>query len=400
MGETRDCHGGIAQQRFGRLESGTRTSQDRFRFFVVGSGGRVQHPSDGRSVERKPDMEGDRAVTRQQDYGLSFTDALRECLNCAVIAMDHEQRITAFNGQAEKLTHLCATQVLGHSIDRLPSSLRKVLRRILTQGQPVEGRELPADDGTLRISAYPSLDADGKVGLIVLLYDLGAMEKLDNNMRQLDRLASVGALSASMAHEIKNAMVAIRTFVEVLVKENKSAELAEIVVREMRRIDSIVSQMLRLAGPTKPTFASIRLHTVLEHALHLVQHQLEGKKLSSTREFAARADVVRGDEYQLQQAFLNLFFNAIEAMSAGGQLAVTTETIKAPRSIRVSVSDTGSGIPPENLGRLFDAFFTTKQHGTGLGLPITRRIIQEHSGSITVESEVDKGTIFHVVLPI
>ena len=114
-------------------------------------------------------MENGRAVTRkQQDYGLSFTDALRECLNCAVIGVDHEQRITAFNAQAEKLTHLCATQVLTHSIDRLPAGLRKAIRKIFTKGQPVEGHELASDDGPLRISAYPSADAQGKAGLVVL----------------------------------------------------------------------------------------------------------------------------------------------------------------------------------------------------------------------------------------
>jgi signal transduction histidine kinase len=165
-------------------------------------------------------------------------------------------------------------------------------------------------------------------------------------------------------------------------------------------MDSIVSQMLRLAGPAKPAFEPIHLHGVLDHALHLVQHQLDAKKLRARRELHARADKIHGDDHQLEQAFLNLFFNAIEAMSSGGELTVATENTADLRSIRVDVSDTGTGIAPKHTARLFEAFFTTKKHGTGLGLPITRRIIQEHKGTIAVDSELKKGTTFQVTLPI
>ncbi|MCI0748245.1 MAG: ATP-binding protein [Verrucomicrobia subdivision 3 bacterium] len=359
-------------------------------------------------------MELERALSAEErDYGLSFADALHSCLGAAIISIGPDRFITCFNDHAERLTHLSATHALNQSFDRLPVALRDVIEEVFRTSRAIEGRHVHVRDGDLRVSAYPLTSAisdsplksyakaPGKgIGVVLLAQDLAPVQKLENNMRQLDRLASVGALSASMAHEIKNAMVAVRTFVDLLIHENPDADLAPIVGREMRRIDSIVSQMLRLAGPARPTFASLRLHSLLDHALRLVQHQLEGKQIRSRRDFSARTDLVRGDEYQLQQAFLNLFFNAIEAMGAGGQLTVKTEMVSIPAGIRVSVCDTGVGIPPENLGRLFDAFFTTKQHGTGLGLPITRRIIQEHRGNITVESETAKGTAFHVVLPI
>jgi signal transduction histidine kinase len=345
-------------------------------------------------------MDNGRAGTRnERDYGLSFTDALRDCLNAAVITVNQDQVVTTFNSQAEKLTHLCANQVLNHSVQRLPPELRKLAQKTLKSGTPVQDREMSLGEGALRVSAFPGKKR-GKGGVTVIVNDLGPVQKLEGNMRQLDRLASVGALSASMAHEIKNALVAVRTFVDVLIKENKDAELADIVSREMRRIDSIVSQMLRLAGPAKPTLASVRIHPILDHALHLVQPQLDSRKMKARREFKARSDEVLGDEYQLHQAFLNLFFNAVEAMGPGGELTVKTQMLARPRSILIGVSDTGVGIAPEDLGRLFDAFFTTKEHGTGLGLSITRRIVQEHNGSITVESKPGKGTTFHVTLPI
>jgi signal transduction histidine kinase len=164
--------------------------------------------------------------------------------------------------------------------------------------------------------------------------------------------------------------------------------------------------MLRFAGPAKPTFAPVRLHLLLDESLNLVQHHLEGRRIKLLRDFRADPDTLRGDVYQLQQAFLNLFFNALEAMGSNGELKVATEFLPAggqetPRGplLRVTVCDTGVGIAPEHLERLFDPFFTTKPNGTGLGLPITRRIVQEHQGAITVDSELNRGTTFVLLLP-
>jgi signal transduction histidine kinase len=242
---------------------------------------------------------------------------------------------------------------------------------------------------------------------VAVISDLSSRQNVEEHMRRFDRLASIGTLSASMAHEIKNALVAVKTFVDLLLKENKEAELAGIVSREMRRIDSIVSQMLRFAGPAKPTFAPVRMHELLDRTLQLVQFQLEGKKISLLRFFRASSDWVRGDNYQLEQAFINLLFNALEAMGPNGTLTVSTEILppdaapgqnKAPL-LAVRVNDTGTGIPPENIGKLFDPFFTTKPNGTGLGLSISRRIVQEHGGTLAVESEPNQGTTFTVSLP-
>jgi two-component system NtrC family sensor kinase len=187
--------------------------------------------------------------------------------------------------------------------------------------------------------------------------------------------------------------------------------LAEVVRRELRRIDSMVSQMLKFAAPARPAFAAVRVHDVLDHSLRMVQHQLEGKLISLNRSFNAAPDSIKGDDHQLEQAFVNLFLNAVEAMGMKGSLTVATEIVRtAPEKaappethrhpqLRITIADTGIGIPPENLSHLFEPFFTTKNHGTGLGLPITRRIVQEHHGDISLHSEPNKGTTFSIVLP-
>jgi len=136
-----------------------------------------------------------------------------------------------------------------------------------------------------------------------------------------------------------------------------------------------------------------------------LQHLLESKLITVRRTFNADCDKVKGDDYQLEQAFVNLFYNALEAMGPNGTLTVSTDNPdatasgRAARQLRISIVDDGIGIAPENLGRLFEPFFTTKQNGTGLGMAITRRIIREHHGEITAHSKPNRGTRFEILLP-
>ncbi len=254
----------------------------------------------------------------------------------------------------------------------------------------------------------PILDSKGHVQTVAaILQDLTPARQLEQNLRQMDRLASIGTLSASMAHEVKNALVAIKTFVDLLISQNQNAQLAEIVNREMHRINSIVSQMLRFGGPARPKLGTIHIHQVLDQSLNLVQYHLEGRKIKLERSLEATPDTVRGDTYQLEQAFINLLFNALDAMGADGLLRVTTQICPPDRAVgfasqalQITIKDNGIGIPAENLERLFVPFFTTKTNGTGLGLPITRRIIEEHRGTIAVSSQVHHGTQFTITLPL
>jgi len=227
--------------------------------------------------------------------------------------------------------------------------------------------------------------------------------QLEARLAQLDRLATLGTLAAAMAHEIRNALVPGKTLVGLLLEKHPDAELAGMVRRELGRIDAIVTRMLKFSGSAPVALGEVHLHEVLEHSLRLVQPQLEGKYISLSRSFLAAPDLVRGDEYQLQQAFVNLFVNALEATGYNGTLSVATETRAPgggdPAHLRVTIKDNGTGISPEVMGRLFEPFFTTKPHGTGLGLPIIRRIMREHHGDISVESQPGQGATFYIFLP-
>jgi signal transduction histidine kinase len=347
---------------------------------------------------------------------LNPENMLQDCLICGILAIDPKDKIVALTPVAEKLLGLPANQKYRSSSKTLPNPLQSIVREARKTGRTVADRKIvlrPGKGAPVTILATAMLVSPGKKtgSVAVLLKDLSPAGRMERNLRRLDRLASVGTLSASMAHEIKNALVAVKTFIDLLLEKNRDAELVEIVRREMGRVDSIVGQMLRFTAPAQPVFSTVSVHKVLDHSLRLIQHRAGGGLITFDRQFQASSDLLHADDYQLEQAFVNLFLNAVEAINSSGTLTVATNLTASPgggqlredgsaaQLFRIRIADTGIGIPPENMGRIFEPFFTTKQHGTGLGLPVTRRIIEEHGGVIQVESQPGKGTIFTVLLP-
>lgn len=345
----------------------------------------------------------------------NFFSILQNCLTAGIVVVDGHNRIVTFTPQAEFITSVPAAEILGQEALKLPAALRKIAQKVSTTGRPVNHAEIilagkEQKDLAVNVTAAPlySGKTKKKRGATLVLHDITSAKRLEDALRRLDRLASIGTLSASTAHEIKNALVAVKTFMDLLLEKHSDAELVGIVRREMARIESIISQLLRFAAPPRTALSVVRLHEVLDHSLHTVQSQLNAKQISLQRKFNAVADGVKGDDYQLQQAFVNLLLNGIEATGQNGELSIATEVIAQPGDggdktenlVRVTIADNGAGIPSENLVRLFEPFFTTKKHGTGLGLSITQRIIQSHRGFIHVESESGKGSTFHISFPV
>jgi two-component system, NtrC family, sensor histidine kinase HydH len=312
-------------------------------------------------------------------------------------------RIVACTTGAAALLRTRAARMKNAPLDSLPAPLPAWARAAAKSGRAATDRKIEIQTRrggatTLRVSILP-VKTRAVSQVIVVLNQPAPAPEFAANLRRLDRLASLGALSASMAHEIKNGMVAVKTFVDLLAQKNQEAELAGVAARELQRINAIVTQMLRFAAPRTTTHTPVGVHDLLEHSLRLLQHQIGEKRISLQRDFRAMPDAVRGDDAQLQQAFLNLLLNAVEAMDLNGVLTVSTEIARG-QQLRVHVRDTGVGIPPENLTRVFEPFFTTKANGTGLGLAISKRIALEHHGAIEVRSEIAKGSTFTVSLPV
>ncbi len=340
--------------------------------------------------------------------GLNFEDLLQASCACGVLSIDASGNINFASPEAEKILQVSAAKL--HP-DNLPEQLREIIRETQATGKAITDRKISLrqdQSAAVAVTVTPSVSKEKSSRVLVLLKDFSFTNELEQSFQRLDRLASAGTLSAGMAHEIRNALVAVKTFIDLLVEKNKDEELADLVRHEMRRVDSIVGQMLKFGAPALPTFATISLHKILDRSLRLAQHRVEGRLIVFERKFEAESDLLKGDDHQLEQAFVNLLLNSVEAINAHGSLSVATETTSADglvreadsrKMVRVRISDSGSGISPENMPRLFRPFFTTKRNGTGLGLAVTHRIIAEHHGSIEVESQPGKGTTFTILIP-
>lgn len=247
--------------------------------------------------------------------------------------------------------------------------------------------------------------------VLVIGSDLDA-PAFQNTLLQIDRLTSLGTLSASVAHEVRNALVAVKSFIDLLLEKNPNEELASLVRRELVRIETMVTGTLKFAGPGTSQPEAFHLHSVVEHAVSLVSPQIRNRGIQLTQELRAAQDRLCGSSAQLQQACINLFLNAVEAMGNGGVLTVSTcntdgadprkgDPVRQPaRRIELRVRDSGPGLSADERARLFQPFFTTKPHGTGLGLVITRRIVEEHDGDISVRSSPGEGSTFVLSLPL
>lgn len=337
---------------------------------------------------------------------LSLAGMLRDQTICGVVVVDAKKIIRSLTLGAEQLLGLIPGQTAGTAADTLPAPLYRLLRGVFTSAKIVEARTVAFTtaagiDLKLQVTALPLIEGKPDSGAVLVLTE-AAGRQLDQKIRRLDRLASIGTLSASTAHEIKNALVAVKTFIDLLLEKNQDAELVEIVRREMQRINALVSQTLKYAVPGRPQKATVAVHDVLDHSLRIVQPHCDKKLISLKREFNAPQSTVRGDDYQLEQVFVNLFLNAVEATGVSGSLRVATEIVEADAHpcLCVTVTDSGVGISPEGMRHLFEPFFTTKENGTGLGLAISQKIVEEHHGTITAESRPNQGTSFRVLLPL
>jgi nitrogen-specific signal transduction histidine kinase len=352
-----------------------------------------------------------------------YNETLLQNLTTGVIAAGADERVTVFNNEAGQITSLNPQDIIDHSLDRLPKGLREVLCETLRTGDPQENSELvlPLGEHNAVVRASSSIfhgQQGEMLGALVVLTDITALKRLELQIRRSDRLASLGTLSAGMAHEIKNPLVSIKTFAQLLPERYQDSDFRDtfsnLIGHEIDRIDSLVNQLLRFARPAKPVLKPMHVHDVLEKSLKLVGHRLYQKEIKLTRSWHADVDTIRADADQLEQVFLNFFLNAMEAMKHGGELNVRTEIHAATEWVaaisgtngdshevlRVTIRDDGEGIRKEDIPHVFDPFFTTKDYGTGLGLSVVHGIIQEHGGQIEVESELKRGTSFHILLPL
>jgi PAS domain S-box-containing protein len=341
-----------------------------------------------------------------------YVDNILSTMESGVIAVNAQGDTSLFNPAAERLTGLRAAAVLGHSYRHLPSALASPLRDALEALTPrsqfetslhhPNGVDVPLVGSTALLKHRES----STHGALIVFSDLTRLKALEGEKRRAERLASFGALASGVAHEIKNPLVAIRTFAELLpdrfTDTDFREDFAKVVIREISRIDDLVGRLRGIAATAPQQVGPVDIRAPLQDTLSLLRGQIEQTRTDMRCDFQDQAPFVAVDEAQLKQLFLNLFLNSIEAMGSDGQIAVLVSRKEAQgrQWITVEVSDTGPGIPESVRANIFDPFFTTKSRGSGLGLAICRGIADAHRGAIRAENRTDRsGTVVMIEFP-
>ena len=254
------------------------------------------------------------------------------------------------------------------------------------------------------ISTYPLTEGGDVIGAIEISRDITKDINLQKAMINQEKLAAIGRLSAGVAHEINNPLTTILT-TAILLQEDLDPEdphyhELDTIAKETLRCRKIVTSLLDFARQTKPMKKESKVNDLIQESVALTRKQAAFKDVNLTQQLADNLPTIFLDGGQIQQSIINLVLNAIEATEPGGSITVTSKFEKRHKNIEITVTDTGEGISAEDLVKIFDPFYTTKQKGTGLGLAITLGIIEQHGGTIEVDSKKDRGSTFKIKLPI
>ncbi len=260
--------------------------------------------------------------------------------------------------------------------------------------------------------AFNQMTADLKKARERIIREGETKLELERNLRQSEKLATLGQLASGLAHEIGTPLNIIYGRAELIQRKLEDQEdlrkNLEIILRQTERITRIIQQLLGFVRKKKPEHAALNISALLEATLDFLEHSIQKQQVGVVKDWAESLPTVKGDADQLQQVFLNLILNAIQSMPEGGTLRLSASFKRVRKEglqgeqrpyVEVGVQDTGAGMEREIMQNIFNPFFTTKVTGTGLGLMVTEGIVRDHEGWIEVESEVGKGSIFRVYLP-
>jgi two-component system NtrC family sensor kinase len=359
-----------------------------------------------------------------------FSENIVESINVGILAADLEDRVESWNTQIEQLSGVPRDQALGRKLaDLFPGALSEQFDRVRGEtgihhiykfvlkpvaavhangygnGNGNGAGQTRFREATLNIAIAPLVSKEQQqIGRLIIFDDVTDRAELEQRLVQADKLSSIGLLAAGVAHEVNTPLAVISTYAQMLAKQvaddTQKSMILDKIAKQTFRASEIVNSLLNFSRTSTTSFGNVNLNRVIHETLSLLEHQLQKSGIQINMEMAENLPPVYGNAGKLQQVFLNLFLNARDAMSAGGTLEVHTWT--EGLGVKVEVADTGHGIAPEHIHRIYDPFFTTKaaRKGTGLGLSVSYGIIQEHGGSIEVSNRRSGGAQFRLELPL
>ena len=349
----------------------------------------------------------DKALKQSRDY---LQQVIASMAN-GMISIDNHGRVTSFNEMALDLLGLKETEAKNIELESIIDFQSSGINKTLTEGSTFVEKEIVYNRGDdkvpLALSVSPILQEKSRsAGAVIIMRDLTEIKRLQEKVRRSERLAAIGELAAGVAHEVRNPLSSIRGFAQFLghVLEDKpeDREYAEIMVKEVDRINNVVTNLLSFARPIKPEPTPTNIPKLITHTVRLVEEDARLRNVTIRVSASDGLEKINVDGNQITQVMLNLILNALQALDSGGNIAVGASAI-GPSILRLSVEDDGPGISPGNVDKIFDPFYTTREKGTGLGLAIVHMIVENHGGEINLLSPVpekNKGSRITIDLPI
>jgi PAS domain S-box-containing protein len=342
----------------------------------------------------------------------AYNDDILSSMTNGLITIDLEKRIVTLNARAEHILGKGREEIVGLSLEEALGERHPFLQMMtetLTHEKEIFHLEveLKREGESLWLMASTSLLTGGegkKIGALVIFQDITEIKALEEKLRQADRLAALGTISAGLAHEIKNPLSAIKTFVQLLPKKFDNLSFMEkfniTVPREIDRINLLVEDLLELTRIRRRPWVNLDVNHLIVDVIDLHGEEMKKKHIVFEDHLDKTIPPIQGDAEKLYRAFSNLVINSIQAMPDGGLLWISSDQKDSRPIIKITFRDTGIGMDEETSKNLFNPFFTTKDKGVGLGLALTRKIIEDHRGTIEVMSAKGKGTTFVLRLPV
>lgn len=324
-------------------------------------------------------------------------ESILESSDSGVVTVDCVGQVTRVNR---------AARVLLDEADGVRAPLHPVVRSYLADDVQSYQQHRVASR-TLGLHGAPLIGARGEtVGMVLVLDNLTDMKALEEQVQRAERLAALGRLAGGLAHEIRNPLGITRAAAQMLQQhlhdQPRLSEYTDVIQTEIDRVDRLIEQLLVYARPRPLQHATVHVDTLIEHMVRLTQAYAEQHGVLLETNLMPDLPVVSGDDEQLHQALVNLVLNGVQATPAGGSVCVIANTRRNTHDqtlLGITVRDSGRGIPADDLPHIFDPFFTTRPDGTGLGLSIVQQIVQEHGGTLHVQSTPGVGTSFVLLLP-